>query len=94
MGHPWIHHLLLISLLSCQIPAVSGLFEWLRKAEPTAAAKPEPPKAEDHSAVVTRDAPFEIMTADERFLAQARDMETSPLDRCHYRVSLRPLVPE
>lgn len=92
MGRLLIHHLcfLLISMLACQCPAVSGLFEWLRRTEappPTAAAA-----AAVAPALVAKDAQFEMATADEKFLAEAKQMEISPLDSCHYRVQKRARV--
>lgn len=74
-------HLLLISMLVCQCPTVSGLFEWLRRTE-------APPPAAAVPALLVKDAHFEMATADEKFLAEAKHMEISPLDSCHYRVKL------
>lgn len=91
MGHPLIHHLcfLLLSVLACQCPAVSGLFEWLKRTEAPPAAAP-PAAAAAVPALVAKDAQFEMGTADEKFLAEAKHMEISPLDNCHYRVKLSP----
>ncbi|XP_076583322.1 protein brambleberry [Chaetodon auriga] len=89
MGHPLIHQLcfLLIGLLACQCPAVNGLFEWLRKTDaPPAAA---PPPAAVVPALLAKDAQFEMATADEKFLAEAKHLKISPLDSCHYRVVAR-----
>uniref|UniRef100_A0A3P9H0Z5 Brambleberry n=1 Tax=Oryzias latipes TaxID=8090 RepID=A0A3P9H0Z5_ORYLA len=72
-------HLLLTACILAS-PAVSGLFEWLRSAPLPAAAPPSPP------AHLEKDAPFEMMTADEKFLAEAKQMEHSPLTSCHYNV--------
>ncbi|XP_070765554.1 protein brambleberry [Enoplosus armatus] len=90
MGHLLIHHLcfLLVGLLACQCPAVSGLFEWLRQTEAPPAAAP-PLSAAGVPALVAKDAQFEMATADEKFLAEAKQMEISPLDSCHYRVVAR-----
>ncbi|XP_041790613.1 protein brambleberry [Chelmon rostratus] len=90
MGHPLIHHLcfLLLSVLACQCPAVSGLFEWLKRTEAPPAAAP-PAAAAAVPALVAKDAQFEMGTADEKFLAEAKHMEISPLDNCHYRVVAR-----
>lgn len=87
MVHLLTHRLwfLLISVLACQCPAVSGLFEWLKQADaPPAAAAPPPAAAVP--ALLAKDAPFEMATADEKFLAEAKHMEISPLDSCHYKV--------
>lgn len=88
-----VHHALvplLIAVLACPAPAVSGLFEWLRRAEtgspPPAAA---PPPASAAPTLLAKEAQFEMVTADEKFLAQAKQMEISPLDSCHYRVCFR-----
>eukprot|EP00064_Thunnus_orientalis_P017030 superscaffoldBa00003513_g17104 len=91
MRHLLLHHLyfLLISMLACQCPAVSGLFEWLRQTDnppPAAAAPPSPAVA---PALLAKDAQFEITTADEKFLAEAKQLELSPLDSCHHRVVAR-----
>lgn len=32
--------------------------------------------------------PFEMTTADERFLAEARQLDLSPLESCHHKVGL------
>lgn len=87
MGHHLLHHLLLLItvwMLAC--PAVSGLFEWLRTSQPppaeTTTTTPVAP------AVLAKDARFEMMTADEKFLAEAKQLELSPLDSCHYRVNM------
>lgn len=89
MGRLLIHHLyflLIISMLSCRCPAVSGLFEWLRQTEAPPAAASSPPVAVA-PALLAKDAQFEMATADEKFLAEAKQMELSPLDSCHYRVN-------
>ncbi|XP_034386514.1 protein brambleberry [Cyclopterus lumpus] len=93
MGPLLVHHryLLLICMLACWSPAVNGLFEWLKgtEAPPAAAAAagpPPPPSAAEVPALLAKDARFEMTTADERFLAESKLMELSPLDSCHYRV--------
>lgn len=87
-----VHHALvplLIAVLVCPAPAVSGLFEWLRQSEtrspPPVAA---PPPASAAPTLLAKEAQFEMVTADEKFLAEAKQMEISPLDSCHYRVCL------
>ncbi|XP_015247338.1 PREDICTED: protein brambleberry-like isoform X1 [Cyprinodon variegatus] len=87
MAHHLLHHLLLLItvwMLAC--PAVSGLFEWLRTSQPPPAETTTTPVA---PAVLAKDARFEMMTADEKFLAEAKQLELSPLDSCHYRVVAR-----
>lgn len=94
MGRLLIHHLyllLIFSMLACQCPAVSGLFEWLRRTEAPPAAASSPPAAVA-PALLAKDAQFEMATADEKFLAEAKLMELSPLDSCHYRVSVNQQV--
>lgn len=80
--------LLLIGTLLCQPPSSSGLFDWLRRAEapPPVAEPPQP--AEVLPAPLAKDAPFEMATADEKFLAEAKHLEISPLESCHYRVRI------
>ncbi|XP_071767968.2 protein brambleberry isoform X2 [Centroberyx gerrardi] len=74
--------LLLTVMLASQYPAVSGLFDWLKRTEAPPAAPP--PATPGRPA---RDAPpFEMTVADEKFLAEAKQMELSPLDSCLYRV--------
>ncbi|XP_074492351.1 protein brambleberry isoform X2 [Sebastes fasciatus] len=94
MGRLLIHHLcfLLIIMLACQCPSVSGLFEWMKgtQAPPTAAAPPPPTAAAaEVPALLAKDAQFEMTTADERFLAEAKQLELSPLDSCHHKVVAR-----
>ncbi|XP_035996921.1 protein brambleberry [Fundulus heteroclitus] len=88
MGHILIHHWLLlmtVCILAC--PAVTGLFEWLRITQP--AADPPPPPPPVAPALLAKDAQFEMVTADQKFLAEAKQLELSPLDSCHYRVVAR-----
>ncbi|XP_034533236.1 protein brambleberry [Notolabrus celidotus] len=92
MGHLLIRHLcvLLPSVLLCLCPGVSGLFEWMRQKEaPPAAPAPAPALPPVSPALLAKDAQFEMATADEKFLSEAKDMEISPLDSCHYRVVAR-----
>lgn len=88
MLHNVLVHLL-ITVLACPAP-VSGLFEWLRQPErhspPAAAAPPPAPVA---PTVLAKEARFEMVAVDEKFLAEAKHMEISPLDSCHYGVCLK-----
>lgn len=83
----------MVRLLSCLLitvmfyPAVSGLFEWLRQSE-TPSPPAAPPSATVVPALLHKDAQFEMATADEKFLNEAKHMEISPLDSCHYRVKV------
>ncbi|KAK5906771.1 hypothetical protein CesoFtcFv8_004684 [Champsocephalus esox] len=86
------HLYLLICMLACHCP-VSGLFDWLKggsapkaAAAAAAAAAAPPPPPPDAAEVPAQ---FEMVTADERFLAEAKQMEISPLDGCHYKVVAR-----
>ncbi|XP_034738032.1 protein brambleberry [Etheostoma cragini] len=87
MAHLQIHRLcfLLVSILACQCPAVSGLFEWLKGAAAPPPAPPPPPAAVV-PALLAKDAQFEMATTDERFLSEAKQLELSPLDSCHFKV--------
>ncbi|XP_061738917.1 protein brambleberry isoform X2 [Nerophis ophidion] len=87
---PQLKFLLLLIILANRCPAACGLFEWLRQAKlPPAAAEPLPPAAQSSSIILAKDAPFEMATADEKFLAEAKQMALSPLDTCHQRVVSR-----
>lgn len=78
------HLYLLICMLACHCP-VSGLFDWLKGGSaPKAAAAAAPPPPPEAAEVPAQ---FEMVTADERFLAEAKQMEISPLDGCHYKVN-------
>eukprot|EP00063_Salmo_salar_P003889 XP_013978724.1 PREDICTED: protein brambleberry-like isoform X2 [Salmo salar] len=75
--------LLLVCVLASQCGPVSGLFDWLKPTQPGAPAlapslDPGLPEGDAQ--------PFEMTVADEKFLAEAKNMELSPLDSCHYRV--------
>ncbi|XP_062987441.1 protein brambleberry-like [Elgaria multicarinata webbii] len=78
---------LLLLLLGAVVPS-SGFFGWLtRSAAPVAAPDPT---ASDSTAVPDPKSlshvSFEMTTADERFLAEARQLDLSPLDSCHHKV--------
>lgn len=63
-----------------------AFFEWMKKAAPASASVP--PAVPAHPTVVPSDAPpFEMSVADEKILAEAKLMDMSPLDSCHFRVS-------
>ncbi|XP_054841918.1 protein brambleberry-like [Eublepharis macularius] len=74
---------LLFVLLLISEPSV-GFFGWLtRRASPEnhptpQAAAPDPGNLSP--------VPFEMTTGDDRFLAEARHLDLSPLDSCHYEV--------
>lgn len=84
--------LLLIGSLLCQPRPASGLFEWLRRTEAPPPPAVEPPQPADAlPAPLAKDAPFEMAIADEKFLAEAKHLEMSPLESCHYRVRISTL---
>lgn len=67
---------------SMQCGQVDAFFDWLKKAEPA----PAPPKEPVAPVLPQGDVPFEMSVVDEKFLAEAKQMELSPLDSCHFRV--------
>lgn len=85
MAHSWrdCTRCLLFVLLFFHCPAVCGWFEWLKRTEVPPASQPPAPSPAD---IPPKDAQFEMATADERFLAEAKQMELSPLGSCHQRV--------
>lgn len=73
--------LLLVS--STQYAEVEAFFDWL-KADP---APPAPPAESIVPILLHGETPaFEMSVVDEKFLAEAKQMELSPLDSCHFRV--------
>lgn len=84
--------LLLIGTLVYQPLTASGLFEWLRRAEAPPPAEEPPQPADLLPAPLAKDARFEMATADEKFLAEAKHFEISPLESCHYRVRIVTLL--
>ncbi|MEE6462955.1 hypothetical protein FKM82_005711 [Ascaphus truei] len=75
---------LLPSLLS--LPA-SAFFGWFNRKASTGRAsgvQAEPTPAPEPKSLPG--APFEMATVDEKFLAEARHLDLSPLDSCHYKV--------
>nr|XP_057929515.1 protein brambleberry [Doryrhamphus excisus] len=80
--------MLLLCILANRCPAAQGLFEWLRQTQHPPVASPLPPP-EEFPVVLAKDAQFEMATVDEKFMAEAKQMELSPLDSCHQRVVAR-----
>lgn len=78
---------LLLAVCTLACPGVSGLFEWLRQTQPPPTAAPPSPAAAA-PAHLSKDAHFEMTTADEKFLTEAKQLELSPLDSCHHRVNI------
>lgn len=77
----WTH---ILSFLLIVSPS-AGFFSWLIRDEIPEHHLP-PPAAPDPERLPR--VPFEMMSADEKFLAEARQLDLSPLDSCHYKVSL------
>ncbi|XP_078714029.1 protein brambleberry-like [Lampetra fluviatilis] len=94
--------LLRIVLYAWLLAECSGLFGWFRRRDkPAVAPTPDaqsgtqedghgpPPQDGSQGGPERRGvgaAPFKLAFADERFLAEARHLELSPLDTCHYQV--------
>ncbi|XP_067416192.1 protein brambleberry-like isoform X2 [Emydura macquarii macquarii] len=71
-------------LLSLLLTPSSGFFGWLTYgAAPERSPVPPTPTPDPRS---VPNAPFEMTTGDERFLAEARHLDLSPLDSCHHKV--------
>ncbi|XP_034035306.1 protein brambleberry [Thalassophryne amazonica] len=77
----------LIGLMICSWPVVSGLFEWLRRTHPEPVPPPQYPPVSP--VALAKNAQFEMTTTDEKFLAEVKEIELSPLDSCHYKVVSR-----
>ncbi|KAG6920952.1 brambleberry, partial [Chelydra serpentina] len=76
--------LFLPTLLALLFPSSSGFFGWLRlEAAPERDLVPPTPAPDARRLPNT---PFEMTTGDERFLAEARHLDLSPLDSCHHKV--------
>ncbi|XP_026774666.3 protein brambleberry [Pangasianodon hypophthalmus] len=75
-------------LLGCVLALcgeADAFFEWMKKVAPAPAAVP--PAMPTHQTAVRSDAPpFEMSVTDEKILAEAKMMDMSPLDSCHFRV--------
>ncbi|KAL1022693.1 hypothetical protein UPYG_G00031110 [Umbra pygmaea] len=72
---------LVVCMLASSCCPVNCFFEWMKPKQPEAPAPslvPGPPEGEPPS--------FEMTVGDDKFLADAKQMELSPLDSCHYRV--------
>ncbi|XP_015278230.1 PREDICTED: protein brambleberry-like [Gekko japonicus] len=73
----WVGFPLLLLLLISEPSA--GFFSWLiHRAAPEHRPAPAPEKLPP--------VPFEMTTGDERFVAETRHLELTPLDSCHYQV--------
>lgn len=73
-------------LLSIQYGEVDAFFDWLNKPAPAPA--PDPPQESIAPILLHGETPaFEMSVVDEKFLVEAKQMELSPLDSCHFQVS-------
>ncbi|XP_075776094.1 protein brambleberry-like [Pelodiscus sinensis] len=85
---PLAHRVLLLpTLLSLLVIPSSGFFGWLRQGAAPEKDPVPPTPASDPRRLPP--APFEMTTGDERFLAEARRLDLSPLDSCHHQVIAR-----
>uniref|UniRef100_A0A671QJ72 Protein brambleberry-like n=1 Tax=Sinocyclocheilus anshuiensis TaxID=1608454 RepID=A0A671QJ72_9TELE len=70
-------------VLIVQYGEVDAFFDWLKKSAPA----PAPPQESIVPILLHGESPaFEISVVDEKFLAEAKQMELSPLDSCHFQV--------
>ncbi|XP_050955459.1 protein brambleberry [Labeo rohita] len=74
-------------VLSMQYGEVDAFFDWLNKPAPAPTPAPAPPQESIAPILLHGETPaFEMSVVDEKFLAEAKQMELSPLDSCHFRV--------
>ncbi|XP_016094067.1 protein brambleberry [Sinocyclocheilus grahami] len=76
-------------VFSMQCGEVDAFFDWLKTSAPAPAPAPPPPPPEETIAPILlhgETPAFEMSVVDEKFLAEAKQMELSPLDSCHFRV--------
>ncbi|XP_061463079.1 protein brambleberry-like isoform X3 [Rhineura floridana] len=76
--------ILLLPLVLIVAPS-SGFFGWLTQSR-TPESQPESPTLAPDPRHLSHDVPFEMTTADESFLVEARQLDLSPLDSCHHKV--------
>lgn len=85
------HLLLLLTLLT--LPEHTGaFFGWFTRKTSGRSSGSQKELAPDPRSMPS--APFEMITNDEKFLAEAKQLEMSPLDSCHYQVTpgAKPLI--
>ncbi len=71
-------------VLSVQYGEVDAFFEWLKEPAPAPAPTPESiAPIQLHGETPA----FEMSVVDEKLLAEAKQMELSPLDSCHFQVT-------
>ncbi|XP_062858781.1 protein brambleberry [Trichomycterus rosablanca] len=78
----WLLQLCVLTILCGRADA---LFDWMKK-EPTAPASVPPTMLPAPTTLQGQALPFEISAADEKILAEAKQMDLSPLDSCHFKV--------
>ncbi|KAE8599869.1 hypothetical protein XENTR_v10017374 [Xenopus tropicalis] len=75
--------LFFLTFMSLAGPSLAFFGWFTRKASPSRGSS-EPTAPADPKSLPS--APFEMTTADEKFLAEAKHLELSPLDSCHFKV--------
>ncbi|XP_077572635.1 protein brambleberry isoform X2 [Stigmatopora nigra] len=85
MVHSW-NYLLLFCIFASLFREVCGLFEWLRQSELPPTTWLPAPNRDLAPIILVKDVQFEISATDEKFHDEAKQMDLSPLDSCHYRV--------
>ncbi|XP_059402316.1 protein brambleberry-like isoform X1 [Carassius carassius] len=77
-------------VFSMQYGEVDAFFDWLKKSAQAPDPAPAPPEETIAPILLHGETPaFEMSVVDEKFLAEAKQMELSPLDSCHFRVVAR-----
>ncbi|RXM29066.1 Protein brambleberry [Acipenser ruthenus] len=76
---------LVLGVLCGRVGLAVAFFGWMKETPTTV----EPPPAVVSANTHGETPPFEMTTADDRFLAEAKQLEMSPLDSCHYKVAYR-----
>ena len=83
------HWLLLLGLLYAGLcPGRAGMMGWLFAGDPPEPSAPAPAESGEDGA---RQVPFEVRSADEKFLAAVKktsELELSELDICQHKVGL------
>ncbi|XP_044151074.1 protein brambleberry-like [Bufo gargarizans] len=75
----------LLLLVALSLLARSGaFFGWFTRRSPGGSFAQQKEVAPDPQSLPS--APFEMTTTDDKFLAEAKHLELSPLDSCHYKV--------
>uniref|UniRef100_A0AAY4D3Z4 Uncharacterized protein n=1 Tax=Denticeps clupeoides TaxID=299321 RepID=A0AAY4D3Z4_9TELE len=77
---------LLLWVLAGHFGSAAAFFGWMKKAAPDPAPTPSAAANVHQNLPLAEPPPFEIAVADDKILAEAKQMELSPLDSCHFRV--------